>query len=265
MTTKNVIDSRPVMHTFYQSTPGGQELTLQYWKESWELAGFQTRILDISDFEKHPDSEQLKRDVISRVGESDKYNQYCFYRWFAMSSIPGGGWMSDYDTFPANFPMEYSNVDNLPYGGKFSTFEAHIPSLMAGSSQEWERLAHLVLKATEEISPHDPKTDMYAFQEVLRHVGNRQKENGIFYKNNDVKIKQGLYYLQPHLVDCKEMDGVWAIHLSHMSSAQSSRKGLWPVDINPNDAHLERGIAARIYFSEWRDQCGTSAPFPLEI
>ena len=91
---------RPVMHTFYEKVSVGKDDLLEVWKEELTNAGFEARVLTLKDAERHPYFKEMKSIVAPYFG--NEYDAMCFYRWLAMAAS-GGGWMSDYDTFPTNF------------------------------------------------------------------------------------------------------------------------------------------------------------------
>ena len=114
---------RPVMHAFFHPVDGmaeAEEKVLELWKEEWENAGFDTVVLTLVDAKKHPDFTEVEEIMIPSLHGSRGYNALRFYRWFAMAAS-GGGWMSDYDIFPTNFPLNAGT--ELPNGGKFTHFK----------------------------------------------------------------------------------------------------------------------------------------------
>ncbi len=76
---------------------------LNAWESLWRESGWETRILTMDDAKKHKDFNRMKA-IMERFKDGE-YNRRCFYRWLAMAEI-GGGWMSDYDTFPLDFNAE---------------------------------------------------------------------------------------------------------------------------------------------------------------
>lgn len=135
---------RPVMHTFFTSletmtagmTDSGHALLLDEWKHAWHAAGWDTSILNLDDAKRHPDFEKYN-EIITQLSPNE-YDKLCFLRWFAMAAA-GGGWMSDYDSFP----LEISAKDGmeLPNDGIFTGHNSFIPSLVSGSAREWDRMA----------------------------------------------------------------------------------------------------------------------------
>ena len=97
---------RPVVKTFFQqlADPDSNEVPedplLKVWKDEWEMAGFEPQVITMEDARKHPYYDTMK-DAVETVFKTDRYNQYCFFRYLAMATT-GGGWHVDYDTFPAN-------------------------------------------------------------------------------------------------------------------------------------------------------------------
>lgn len=53
--------------------------------------------------------------------------------------------MSDYDTVPLNIDAEVDGI-NFPNDGKFTTFETHVPSLIVGDADEWDRVSKALLR-----------------------------------------------------------------------------------------------------------------------
>lgn len=260
-------DCRPIMHTFYEKVSAGEDDLLEAWKEEWSIAGFKTVVLNIKDAKKHPYFEEFER-IISHLFDNhkthDMYNQMCYYRWLAMAAS-GGGWMCDYDTFPTNFPMD--EAKNLPNGGNFTSFEMHVPSLMAGSADEWLRLSKLLLEAIPKIT-EDVKSDMYAFlvirNEATHDVDFRQpvRDNMAY----GFPYKKAFTAGSPREVDCRWMGFGKAIHFAHSYSHDSYDEGKFPVNVTSVKEAVtqNRGKAARIFMSDWRKQCGGSnVRFPM--
>ena len=98
----------------------------------------------------------------------------------------GGGWMSEIDTFPTNFPINEGT--NLPNDGTFTSFQGHAPALMSGTGAEWNRIANLLIDAVQKI-PGDTKIDMFAY-EVLRH----KQSNNIVFNFPPSNIHRGFAY-----------------------------------------------------------------------
>lgn len=136
------------------------------WKDEWENAGFEARVLTLADAQRHPYFETMKR-AVEEIFLTDENNQYCFYRHLAMAVV-GGGWMSDNDTFPTNFHMEEGII--LPSNGKFTSFQAHVPALISASADAWKRVTKLMVEEIPK-SSQDLKSDMMILYD-LRMQGN---------------------------------------------------------------------------------------------
>jgi len=247
-------DGRPIMHTFYQKVPCGEDDLLVAWKEAWTTAGFDARVLKLEDAKRHPYFEQMEKVIEPMFGQG--YNAMCFYRWLAMAAS-GGGWMCDYDTFPTNFPMDEGT--NLPYGGQFTSFEVHVPSLISGTAEEWTRVTKLLIEAIPRVE-EDLKSDMHAF-EILRN----EKTHNVHFQPARLNVRQGFPYLKalspdsPREVDCEAMAGGRAVHFAHQYTSESFEKEMFPLHkVSERDALHQRGEAARVFMADWRDQCGGS-------
>jgi len=253
-TTTNSDDDRLVIHTFFEdlsstSSSQGNPL-LDAWKEEWSRIGFETKILTMEDARQHPLYETMK-DVIDR--DVDSYNKMCFYRWLAMASQAEGGWMSDYDTFPTNFPLDEGI--NLPNDGKFTSYEFHVPSLMSASKDEWDRVSELLIDGISRTN-NTIISDMYVFQTL------REEENhDIVFLPPPYNMKRGFVYYSPGTVNCREMRLGRAVHLSHWKTREAFANGKFPVEVEdvvkvPGDKH--RALGAKKFLEDWRQQCGGS-------
>jgi len=246
----------PVMHTFFHSLEKPQDKredeVLELWKKEWTNAGFDTKVLTMEDAKRHPDFEMVK-NIMEPIHGERGYNALCFYRWLAMAAS-GGGWMSDHDTYPTNFPLD--EAIDLPNNGKFTTFQGHIPSLMSGTAQQWDKMTKLLMKVKV------TKSDMFAFEAVIKRY------------NYSVVVDSGssvLYgfapYDSPWKVNCEKMANSRVIHLSHFSTKLAVKDGLYP--LYPLEKYVNkknpfgfdtRALAYQGLLSNWRNQCGRSLP-----
>lgn len=249
-----IVAKRPIMHTFYHSidSMGGMEYALRLWKEEWERIGFETKILNLEDAKKHPDFEEIEKIMIPLHGSAG-YNSICFYRWFAMAAS-GGGWMSDHDTFPTNFPIN-EGID-LPNGGKFTSFQAHIPALMSGTAAEWNRVSKLLIDAIPRVTEDVVTSDMHAFN-VLRK---EDSADVVFMTPYINYVEEGFIYDSPRVVNCQKMSTVRAVHISHALTHQAILDGLYPLEVEEDDpvGKDHRGEASKVFLDDWRNQCDKS-------
>lgn len=245
---------RPIMHTFYEKLSVGEDDLLEVWKEEWNEAGFEVKVLKLEDAQRHPYCKDMERVVFGNVYHNP-YDTLCFYRWLAMAAS-GGGWMCDYDTFPTNFPIEEGK--NLPNNGKFTSFENHVPSLMSGTATEWTRVAKLLVEAIPKI-PEDVKSDMHAFQ-ILEQEGTHDVD----FRHAKLNMSFGFPYKKslsaglPREVDCNKIAERRAIHFAHAYVKKSYQEGMFPLH-NVTSLHeamfKQRAEAARIFLADWRVQC----------
>jgi len=246
---------RPIMHTFFHKVKRmtTEDETLKVWREEWGNAGFETVVLTLDDAKKHPDFEEIEKLMKPLFG-SEGYNALCFYRWMAMAVV-GGGWMSDHDTLPLNFPIDEGL--HLPNAGNFTSFQTYVPSLMSGTEEEWNRVFKLLIDAIPRINDGpDAKnkrpSDMHAF-EVLH----REKNGSIIFSRYDAAVHDGYIYKSPHKVDCKKLSGR-AVHLSHAYTAQAIKDGLFPVEVDDGvdePTGVMRAQGAKLFLNEWKFQC----------
>jgi len=257
-TSEDSYDDRPVMHTFYEKVRSGEDDLLEAWKEEWTIAGFEAKVLTLEDSKKHfffPVMEDIVKPMFD-----DGYDAMCFYRWLAMAAS-GGGWMSDYDTFPTNFPM--NEAKRLPTNGKLTSFEVHVPSLVSGNADEWSRIAQELIKYLPQVK-EEIKSDMHAFQVIREHA----KKIQVDFRGRKANIKEGFLYKKainfnsdsPREVDCEAMAIGRAVHFAHLYTAEALERGMFPLPnvTNYREATHRRGEAARIFMADWRSQCGGS-------
>jgi len=252
-------DDRPIMHTFYHKVNSGENDLLEAWKEEWDMAGFKPVVLNLENAKKHPYFEEMEKVMKDLFEDIDAYNRMCYYRWLAMAAS-GGGWMSDYDTFPTNFPMDESKT--LPNGGNFTAFQSQVPSLIVGSADEWLRVTKLLMAVIPR-TPYKLKSDMHAFV-VIMHEGT----HNIDFSMN---VAKGFIYKKAHTadspreVDCDRMSFGKAIHFAHVYCKWDYDAGKYPVNVTSMyEVNNHRGQAARIFMADWRKQCGGSnVGFPM--
>lgn len=236
---------RPIMHTFYEKAHEGADVgedeLLQIWKSEWKRAGFETKILTMKDTRSHKYFTAMEKIIKPILGE--RYNGLCFYRWLAMATVAEGGWMSDYDVMPTNFPIQDGFI--LPNGGKLSTQDGFVPALVSGSQDEWLRVTKLLVDA---IPRTDEKygypTDMRALRELL--------EEG----NHDIAFQYDMRgkfeYTDRRKVDCEVMRSGRAIHLSHSAMGTAKAMGLLRAG---HHSINDRAKCVSDFMEDWRDQC----------
>jgi len=254
-------EARPTMYTFFEPVNGlGDKFNdpmIEEWKYEWERIGFQTKVLTLADAEKHPYFQTMKEEV-KKPFPNDTYNQYCFYRYLAMAAS-GGGWMSDNDTFPMDFDME--EATNLPNEGKFTSFQSHVPALISASADEWARVAQIMTESIAS-STQNVKSDMYILYEIKI-----TKQASI----HDIKLMPQSYvnapnhvYSEPHKIDCKEMEGRRAIHMSHFGLDTVYRAGKYPIAAEYPLGSKARAEGARVIMDDWREQCDSGGSKKVE-
>ncbi|KAJ8047777.1 hypothetical protein HOLleu_06865 [Holothuria leucospilota] len=134
------------IHTYYQ--PAFDKLqnimenenVLREWEKAWVAAGWRTRVVNETDAKLHPDYQKLKeRFQALPTINPEKYALCSFMRHVAMATV-GGGWMSDYDTLPLNFPP----CLKIPFNGSYTVWSGFVPALVSANANEYTRVAHLM-------------------------------------------------------------------------------------------------------------------------
>lgn len=233
-------DERPVMHTFYNRidpnvhhkyggmTDESDAQLLLVWEAAWKAAGWKTRIVTLEDAKKHPDYEKFDKLLDLEKMPFGFYDKLCFMRWLAMAAV-GGGFMSDYDTFPLRY---FAKMKDLPRGGKLTVYDTvrsgGVPSVVSGSGKEFDRMAHALLYNTLQKGVREEFwSDMFALMDVYT------TDNDVYLLFDQVVkgnaalagVKNGLSSLR----ECKAVvGGNFAVHFSHFSITDSVAKGHLP-------------------------------------
>jgi len=238
--------NQPIIYLFFEKDINTESDLLELWKDEWSKAGFRPKILTLADARAHPYFGEM--EAIVKPIFSDTEDALNFYRYLAMASV-GGGWLSEGDTFPTNFPM--SEGINLPQDGLLTSYETHVPSLLSGSADEWTRVSRLIIDTIPIMEGR--KSELRFLAKLL----NEGDSNVQFMPMTNVQI--GLVYKAPHQVDCKKMGIGRAVHMAHSYVAHSFAKQLYPIELpGPGPAHDYRADAIKVFLKDWRHQCGGS-------
>mmetsp|Transcript_24003 Transcript_24003/g.50604 ORF Transcript_24003/g.50604 Transcript_24003/m.50604 type:complete len:381 (+) Transcript_24003:141-1283(+) len=262
--------TKPVMYTFFEPVGEGaccgmgkQEHhdLLAVWKKSWEDKGWETGILTKKDAQKHPKFEEYDEKLVQLLGglRNDDYNRRCFWRWLAMVQV-GGGWMSDYDTFPLELDAKLGErlADEEP---TFKSYCYIAPCLVHASASEWDRVIHLMMDSL----PNEPKEDEFISD---MNVFGRLGHSGIVEDLWTVKtltIPRYEYTIEDDgslLVDCNAYANKLAVHLCHHSIHMAVAENVFPltlaVDNDTKEALRRRAEAATVLMGDYNEQCTVS-------
>lgn len=167
----------------------------------------------------------------------------------------GGGFMSDYDTFPLNHFLRHGR--KLPFDGELTVWAGHVPALVSGSASEYFRVAkqigysiqkhaleqkHINLHGPKEaFRNHLPWSDMMALAEIYK------TSEDMYIKRYDVV--NGIEALQVEewtSAHCSITDGMRAVHFSHkaMDMGKQAYRGA-----------VHRGTVARQFLNAWHKVC----------
>lgn len=244
---------RPVMYTFYSEiggikqtgmTSAADNQLLTAWKQVWKEHGWEPRVIGLDAAEQHPHYAQLNA-LLSTVDFST-YERFCFLRWIAMSVV-GGGWMSDYDTFPL-----YAFDPTMPSSGRLTVHEhsknGGVPDLVSGSPDEWFRMAKVLIENAAE-KKDKTWSDMFALHDVY------VASNGTIY-NMETHVVPGHVVLRKSGIEdrtCRRTRNKYAIHFSHysMEFGTTLKFGSQKEVAGPQ----ERASVALDWLTQWRLKC----------
>ena len=258
---------KPIMHTFWESVPGGccganelgHQQLIDAWKDAWHRNGWETKILTMEDVYNHPDYEEMTR--LFENFDIAEYDKRCFYRWLAMGNQANGGWMSDYDLFPMHFTGDESyNLIERNGNGRFTSYANWAPALNYGTKNEWNRLIKLIIKFMSPKVFNGPQfTDMYVFRQLAQDLGDTV---GIIYEPDEFVSRLGfkVYETDAHTLNCEILKDQKAIHFSHYSTDVSNREGRFPLKNDGQRPSQNRGRAAGIFMNDLYEQCKQPNP-----
>jgi hypothetical protein len=218
---------RPKMYTFYEPTLNlwnssfkGTGMTdhadvalLELWVEEWKKMGWDPIILTLNDAKRHARFQEFHqqlqfvplRGIDGSTTVNTEYNQFCYLRWLAMSTIPIGGYMSDYDVLPIRRFEETIGTFTVYSSGREGR---GIPCLMSGSQEEWDRLTWLLLENALHHLDHFNYIDMLALMDL---VGEYVPEKTVL---EATPLLTGKVWSNE---ECQRLQGKMAIHVSHYS------------------------------------------------
>ena len=274
--SESKVKERPVIYTFFElrKNENGKHVKedeerhdlnmLSTWKQLWEDAGWETRVLTLKDAKKHKDFEYFSKALLSSPLDPKKqkfyggiypesYNYLCFMRWLAMASHGNGGFMSDYDTIPMGINPGIGLF--LPSYGAFTSYDRHIPSLLSGTGEEWERMSKLVLKkGVDEIKSNhgqgNSKRRIYSDMLALKDIHTDSPMEYI----QQPRTYLGLPYLKKNEVDCDGLKLLYVVHLSHHLCKQAVKEKLLDTPKGKYGNWLRPGWARELT-QHWKEQC----------
>ena len=268
--------SGPIIHTFYSRHSDPHQIDsevkdhkriLQTWKETWKTLGWTPVILTLDDAKKHPDYEQISKqlDLIplkGRSGHTGEYNRLCYLRWLAMGSDHvSGGWFSDYDVLPLTTPTPEDNINDHSF---HVYHRSNVPALLYGSKKEWNHMISLLMKSG--MKHNNDKniplwSDMFALQEIIRekqcYINNEDRN----FEKNDMGITCALYdqVLEGRYIldgkelekdDCPRIAEFRVVHFSH----DAMRHGV----LKEGQGMSSRGQVMRDWWMKYIEICGSS-------
>ena len=162
--------------TYFEKLPGQDEKynkaaleILEAWKESWSKLGWKTKVLTEEDARLHPQYQKIKATLLKLPTVNPKdYEMACYLRWVAAAAAGCKvrthafkqlryarlmtfcwplmmQWMADTDMINFGLPPQGNWI-----GPKLHSFEGIIPSLVTGSTEAFESILKIFLRAAED-------------------------------------------------------------------------------------------------------------------
>jgi hypothetical protein len=185
------VRKKPVIYTFDDGTKG-VEAMIRVWNRKWEDAGWDPVVLTMENAKSHPSYSSVK-EILPQGSIGDRT-----MHWLAMAQA-GGGWFSECDVFP----LRDFTQDTFPSDGALTLWENVVPSLISGSSSEYERGALMLAGSMHGASVH---SDILALVELSR--------SNPFDKHflKERKVAPGTAALDRNITSCFE--GKRAVHFT---------------------------------------------------
>lgn len=230
---------------------------LNAWSDAWSEAGWEPRVISLEDAMTHPEYENIDMILSQDHMPFGFYDKLCFMRWLAMAAV-GGGWMSDYDTFPLTKNPFAGDGENLPNDGRFTLYDkiqraGAVPSLASGSKIEYERIMDLLLKNTLQYGLKEKFwTDMYAFIDIAT------RDRGAYLIQSHVMKGRNAFSFWKRTYTTSRCEGArgdeWAVHFPHTSIKHAALSGF--LDELGLPTHVKnRAEIARNFLKQWK-VCG---------
>jgi len=224
---------RPVIFTFYEDIDSFEltgmrldddEQLIQTWARAWQEMGWEPRVLDFSIARQHPEFQMFDQYIKDLPFHS--FDRIGFYKYLA-AGMAGGGWVSDFDTFPL-LRSRWGGKGNaafLPNKGNLTVYELTadgalpVPSLVSGTADEWFRLAKNQVANAREHNAESKWNDMKAMQDM------HKKSKGTIVKVEDAVVPGDtlLKKMNVNSDDCEGLRNKLAIHFSHFSLDQTKQ------------------------------------------
>ncbi len=271
---------RPLIYTYFERIDTSKRTTgmtdeqdselLSLWMEQWEKAGYTPIVLteetlESPNLEKMGEMDEKRYQSIRTKLETlpvDDFGKVLFRRWLAMAAI-GGGWFSDYDSFPLwSLSHEESIEQAEVVSGKKNSLKAKLivydimsPTLASGSGIEWLNKLESLIEDTLQHCPSNNRghdcfyTDSLAMHSI-RVDGDAKlapdKENKIatpFDGNDPVSLDD------PELCAARGFRKKMAVHFS----PQALQRGR---HVPPKERHPRyRSKLAREWLNRWQELC----------
>jgi len=262
----------PIIHTFfhkrkqkdgeYSENDVLQQNRLNVWYDLWTKAGWEPRVLTIDDAKTHPDYDDLNSVLLKNANKytniwEDSPDHLCFIRWLAMAAHGSGGWLTDYDTFPIGITTLTGL--NLPNEGEFTSYEQHVPSLMSGNGEEWNRVTNIVLERALK-NKDSSKVIIYSDMLALFDLHKENDESVLFTDDVFHVLMEYPYKVntedEKDIIDCEMLNAseFWVAHLSPYTTSRAveEKKLHIPDGLNIDDIH----IYAWLLIMKWKSECG---------
>ena len=238
-----------VMYTFYEPSTADEKNLLQSWENAWNAVGWETRVLNLQDSRKHPDYDKYKQPL--DVNTNGVYEKLHYLRWLAMASTQKGGYMCDYDVFPIPTKIEFLRPtrkgDTLPNNGTLTVYEftltGGVPSLVSGSPDEWDRLAHLLIEKSFD-------TKINNDEQALMSVKRDDRWSFIL----GGKVLKGHVALKEKVLTedyCEMWFGFAAVHFNNFAIEKGVESGRLPAGSGASS----RPAVAAAWMEEWNALC----------